>query len=238
MLTSSDQERIPGDEGRVFRKDGKTMYVVVNVYNEKRTFELETGLKKLYVFRSDEEIKPVGGKVTLNLEPYGVRILTSEKMDEGLTTEKEVREAIAKADHERANRGNILFGRGREIELFFPQSRPYNLQNAMEQQDKMFDGNTFVSAWMPRSIVEPNLWYEMAFTTFVPRFTKARIYGWNLKGLKFKIWKFGKWIEPEAKRTEDKYSMELDFGKQLRTVKVRLEFVPKEAELYEFELIK
>lgn len=165
-------------------------------------------------------------------------ILSEEKLDSGLESITSLREKIAAAEKARSERGNILFGKGREIELSSPPSSPYDLQKSLEQQDKMFDGVLDVSAWMPRRIKDDSLWYEMAFTTFVPEFSKAQIHGWNLEGLTFKIWKFGKWLTPEVEITQDKYRLELDFGKTLRTVKIRLEFAEKEAELYEFELFE
>ncbi len=241
FITSPVQKRLPGDEGRMFEHNGTTMYVICNVYNQEKEFEFDTNFRKLYRFRSDELIKSKGffnKKVTLKLKPYEVYVLTSKKLGAELSTEKQVRELIAKEEYERANRGNILFGKGRTVELSFTKSRPYDRQNSMEQQDKLFDGNTWVDAWEPIGMLQ-NPWYEMAFTDEVPVFSKARIYGARHQDLKFKIWKFGKWIEPEAKRTtEGKYYLELDFGKTLRTVKVRLEFNNKKVQIYEFELIK
>lgn len=54
--------------------------------------------------------------------------------------------------------------------------------------------------------------------------------------MRFLIWKFGKWVEPSAVRTEEKHSLKLDFGTVLRTVKVRMEFQGRNPQLYEFEL--
>jgi hypothetical protein len=237
LITAEHSERLGTQDIRVFKADGKTLYLLVNVQTTPQKFEFPVAEKLLYRFRDSGEVRPENGRLALELAPYEVALLTSEKMDDGLESITALRARIAQAEEARRQRGNLLFGRGREIELSSPPARPYDLQNAMEQQDKMFDGVLDVSAWMPRNIKADSLWYEMAFTTFVPKFSKARIHGWNLQGLTFKIWKFGKWIVPEAERSEDKYLLELDFGKPLTTVKVRLEFVPKEAELYEFELL-
>ena len=122
------------------------------------------------------------------------------------------------------------------METSCPPSKPYDWQTPMEQQDKLFDGNIEVAAWYPRD-VEGDLWYEMAFNfEEVPQFSQARIYGSQLQGMRFLIWKFGKWVEPSAVRTEEKYSLKLDFGTVLRTVKVRMEFQGRNPQLYEFEL--
>ncbi|MFA6931711.1 MAG: hypothetical protein WCT05_15410, partial [Lentisphaeria bacterium] len=222
---------------RVFKADGQTLYLLVNVLTEPQKFQFPSAEKVLYRFRDRGELVPENARLTLELAPYEVILLSSVKLDAGLESISDLRHRIARAEEARRQRGNLLFGRGREIELSAPAARPYDLQNAMEQQNKLFDGVLDVSAWMPRNIAADSLWYEMAFTTFVPKFSKARIHGWNLQGLTFKMWKFGKWITPEAERSDGKYLLELDFGKPLTTVKIRLEFVPKEAELYEFELL-
>ena len=124
-------------------------------------------------------------------------------------------------------------GRTRHLEL------PGLLFAGIESLGQMFDGNIMVDAWEPHNIDFKTAWYEMSFTDEVPQFTKARIYGHDIQDLTLKIWKFGKWVVPEAKRTSTgKYDLELDFGKTLRTVKIRLEFTKKDIELYEFELLK
>ncbi len=238
-LTVSDSRSVAG---RLVRTGENTLLILANTAPEKREVEVSSqalnDVKKLFRFRSSGEIVPENGKLKISLAPCEALILTSKKMDSGLETLESVRARIAKAEHERSHRGNILFGAGRSIELSSPPSRPYDLQSSMEQQDKLFDGICDVSAWMPRN-VSGNLWYELAFTKFTPRFSKARIYGNNLAGMTFRIWKFGKWITPEAKRTDGRYSAEFDFGKLLSTVKIRLDFQNStDVELYEFELLK
>lgn len=238
-ITAPEQKRLPGDEGRMFVNGKKTMYVICNVYNEPKEYAFETKCRQLFRFRSNEVFKPSKGKVTLSLKPYEVYVLTSEKEESKLPSEADVRAAIDKAEYERTHRGNILFGKARTIEVDFPPSKPYTRIRPLEQQDKMFDGNIMVDAWEPHNIDFKAAWYEMSFTDEVPQFSKARIYGHDIQDLTLKIWKFGKWVVPEAKRTSTgKYDLELDFGKTLRTVKIRLEFTKKDIELYEFELLK
>jgi hypothetical protein len=109
----------------------------------------------------------------------------------------------------------------------------------MAQQNLLFDGVLDVAGWMPRGTTD--LWYELAFPKFVPRFNKARIYGNALKGMTFKIWKRGDWKQPECKIKRGKYFMEFDFGKTLSTVKIRLDFVLNRknmVDICEIELIK
>lgn len=240
FLVSDDTRPLPGDEGRVFTHDGETLYLIDNVFSEKRTFELATDAPRLYRFREEALVVPDDGRVTIELEPYDVVLLSTRKLDAGLPTEAELRTAIAQADYDRSHRGNLLYGKGREIELSGVDCQPYPLQNAMEQQDKLFDGNLLVSAWMPRGAVGDRCWLEMAFTCDAPHFSKARIYGNGLEELTFRIWESGEWTVPAARRAVGEYSLELDFGKQLSTNKIRLDFPSRrdDVELYEFELLE
>jgi len=51
----------------------------------------------------------------------------------------------------------------------------------MAQQEGLFDGMIDCAAWIPHNYEE--LWYELAFPTFVPKFSKAKIYGNMANGL-------------------------------------------------------
>ncbi len=240
-IVVSDPENI---DSRLIRANGKILLILVNVSQEKRQVSVSSEAlkmsKELFCFREDKMYPVSKGSMSVELAPYQVMLLTSEKMDQGLESLEQMRKQIEMAERSRRNRGNILFGQGRKIELSHSPSKPYDLQNTMEQQDKLFDGIIDVSAWMPRN-VDGALWYELAFAQDIPRFSKARIFGNDLKGVVFKIWKFGEWIIPPSVRSEQKYSVEFDFGKTLSTVKIRLEFpesAKKSVEMYEFELLK
>jgi len=219
-----------------YRKDvgEDKLMILVNLMPEARSVTFENPVR-MFRFRENGELK--AGKVTLKFEPYQVIVLTSRKMDQGLKTVAEIRAEIDKAEYARSHRGNILFSQGRNIDLAFPESKSSACHNAYGQQDRMFDGILDVNGWMPGRINGP-YWYELAFPKFTPEFSKARIYGVGLENMTFKIWKFGKWVTPEKTVKNGKYSAELDFGKKLKTVKIRLEFDAKNVELYEFELIQ
>jgi hypothetical protein len=215
----------------------KSMLAMVNLTPKPQTVTLKAS-GKYYIFRGKGSVK-ANGKLTRKLAPYEVLVLTTKKMDKDLSLLSQVRNKIASAEKARRNRNNILFGKGKDIELSFSSSKPYELFKPMAQQNLLFDGVLDVAGWMPRGTTD--LWYELAFPKFVPRFNKARIYGNALKGMTFKIWKRGDWKQPECKIKRGKYFMEFDFGKTLSTVKIRLDFVLNRknmVDICEIELIK
>ena len=226
---------------------GKYVIALVNISNAEQNAVIDLPpdlpVKQWYVFRENRQMQLADKKMTVALEPYQVMVLTSEKMDEALNTLADTRKLIEQNESARCNRGNILFGKHRDIEVS-SSFCGYMYQTFMEQQDCMFDGVVNSISWLPRNYTE--LWYELAFPKFVPKFSKIRVWGDNLKGMKLMIWKFGEWKTPAAKITEEKYCTEYDFGKTWSTVKVRMEFPMRtfninskdRLELYEFEMLK
>lgn len=232
---------------KLFRNDGKYLMVLANACPDRLNTTIEAatlGNRKLYRFREDGCVQFSGGKAVFDLAPYQVMLLTSEPMDKGMSSLTQVRKDIADALAAASSRGNILYHRGREIEISRSPGRYYD--NMMQDQETFFDGILDMIGYQPYKVGSSTptpLWIEMAFPKFVPRFSKAKIHGHALRGMTFKIWKYGKWITPECSRKESKYLTELDFGKTLSTVKIRLEFVPVKGnkpnvEMYEFELFE
>ena len=89
---------------------------------------------------------------------------------------------------------------------------------------------------------KPN-WFELHFRKNPPKFSKIGIYGLFGGTPAVKIWKFGEWkkLVPKDVKT-GKYSAVLDFGEELKSVKIHLDFKndpkTKNVELYEIELLK
>ena len=232
---------------RCWGYNGKYLYAAVNVspQSQKVTLKVDSRLagKSWYVFRENRRLTLPEKGLTLTMKPYQVLLLTSEKMDQNLPTLDQVRKRVEQDEHLRCNRGNILFGKHRDIEVSSSYCG-YMYQSFMEQQDCMFDGIIDSIAWLPH--VYKELWYELAFPKFVPKFSKIRVWGDNLEGMKLMIWKFGEWKTPQAKVTKGKYFVEYDYGKVWSTVKVRMEFPMRSysnnyknrLELYEFEMLK
>lgn len=238
---SSSNENV---DARLFKKDGLLLAVLVNPYPEAHSAMVSAEAFKeynsLYRYREQAQLPLQQGRISVELPPYAVLVLSSKKIDQGMSSMAELRRNIDKAEGARASRGNLLFGRKKDIEVSSSYST-YTYQSDLEQRDKMFDGIVDVSAWKP--VPQNELWYELAFTKFLPKFSKARVYGYGLEGMTFKIKKRGEWLEPKAVRKTEKYSLELDFGESLSSVSVRLDFVmPKDrkemVELYEIELLE
>ncbi len=223
---------------------GQYLLAVVNVSPQSQTaivkFASAPSVDRWFGFRENQQLTIPENGLKIDLAPYQVLLLTSQKLDERLSSLSDLRGKIVEAEHERRNRGNLLFGKHRDIEVSSSYSK-YNYQAPLEQQDCLFDGIIDSAAWIPRQYEE--LWYELAFPKFVPRFSKARIYGNGLQGMTLKIWKHGEWQTPSAQITDSKYCREYNFEKMLSTVKIRMEFQKPQPdssrfELYEFELLK
>lgn len=234
----------------MIRREGDTLLGIVNISPEKQTATVtDTALASLGVMHRFREggntLAFKGDSMRFVLAPYQVLLLTNREMDQYLPTMADTWREIERREKARRSRGNILFGRGREIRVNSTPSN-YIYQNAMEQQDKLFDGVLEVSAWQPRPIGK-DLWYELAFQKFVPKFTKARIYGNRLKDMEFLIFKRGEWVKPVPKlHKSEKYMEFFDFGVSLSTVKIRMNFKFPKGKLepndmvclYEIELLK
>ena len=223
--------------------DGLLLVIANPTPEAQRTVVTADALKDappLFRFRGAGEVIPENGSLAAELAPYGVWVLTSARMDEGLSTEAELRAAIDLAEAERTGRGNILFGKRYDVEVSASSDR-YVLQNQNEQKEKMFDGVLDVCAWKP-SPNQGELWYEVAFPKYAVKFSKARIHGHALAGTTFSVKKAGEWRQPEAKATEGDHFLEFDFGQPLSTINIRLDFTTPRArddmvELYEIELL-
>ncbi len=223
-------------------EDGNAMLlIVVNLKNGplNTVISAET-LKKyasMYEFRGNGSQKIVNGELKLSLKPYECVVLTSKKLDSGLKTRDQVVREIEAADRARAARGNLLFEKGASFEV--SSSNP---QGELQQRNKLFDGTIDMLGWQSKTWSKDN-WYELNFRKNPPKFSKIWIHGFNLGDPSVKIWKFGEWKDLTPKKvTKAKYSVLLDFGEEVKSVKVRITFPFKVAkipiELYEIELLK
>lgn len=223
-------------------KDGGLL-ILANTSPEKQRVTCQAeALKKynsLYLFR-ESGMQNVGqGKITLNMEPYQVRIFTSRKLDQGMITMTEFRRKVAAAEKDRCSSPSILFEKGHRIEV---SSSLCVITDTCVPEDKLFDGVKDVFAWRPRYYNTPDqpAWLELGFRKFTAKFSKLRVFGWKLGEPEFSILKYGEWItlKPVSVK-KGKYSVEADFGKIYTTVKCRVKWknVPAGFEIYEFELI-
>ena len=218
---------------------GKILLIVVNPDNKPAKITVSAdALKqfdKLFTFRETATVLPVDGRMEFSLSPLEVKILTSPAMDKGLMTISQLREKLAAGEKALAKPGNILFGRGREIEFSWSSADPSDISSVPVS---LTDGIPDVYGWK-QSPKENGGWLEMVFPTFVPKFSRAVIYGYPLDGMEFLIWREGKWLKLEpASVKKEKYSANLDFGKQYKTIKIKIVLPNAKGNggLYEVEL--
>jgi len=195
------------------------------------------GLKKvsqLVSFREAGTTPVKNGELTLQFAPYQVHVLTSEKMDSGLRSISEVQQQIDTANANRKKLGNILYGRGKEI--VWSASDDYMVTRSLWT---LTDGITDDLGWKDvRSKTTATV--EMAFPTFIPHFTEAKIYSSTVQDLDFYIWKAGEWQLAGQVKGNNEPVIDLHFDKELSTVKIKI-VMPRslpgyKAELNEIEL--
>ena len=187
---------------------------------------------RFFEFRGNRTFGATTGRIKLG--PYEVVLATTAKRGAALPTRAETQEKIDWLEHERTHRDNQLLERHAEVELSTSSrdGNPY----------KLIDGTRGVLAWH-------QAWQERPFVEFGSRrgkfvFSKARVFGTGFATPEVEIRKDGAWVPVAGKVTKKgKYLTELDFGKVLSTVRVRV-YCPiskpwgsrPELELYEVEL--
>ena len=220
--------------------DGKTLVAVVNMTDKPVQTTLSSpalkSLKSLSHFRESGTTSVSNSSITLELAPYGVRILTTPEIDQDLTTLAQTKELLARTNAERARPGNIMFGHGREVE--FDASASYLRSGTL--QNNLTDGLRDNIGWQDRGKASYPSWVEMVFPNFVPEFHKAVLSGSPMAGVELLAWKRGEWISLGVAPEDAGYDVTFELEKPLRTIKVRIEWPEgvKGAELYEVELYK
>jgi hypothetical protein len=218
--------------------DGKVLLIAVNVLDKQVTAQISSAeLQKfshLTGYRENLSVPLQNGKFSLQFTPYQVQILTSEKMDTGLSSVSDMMQQIAIANANRKKSGNILYGRGKEIE--WTASDDYMVTKSLWT---LTDGITDNLGWQDVR-GQKTAEIEMAFPTFTPTFNEAKIYSSTIQDLDFYIWKAGEWQLVGQVKDAKGQMIDLHFGKELSTVKIKIA-MPKslageKAELNEIEL--
>jgi Carbohydrate family 9 binding domain-like len=233
-----------GVDVMIKRHDGKTIVIAVNLLNQPVTATVKSpalkGIRKLERFRESGQVTVAGGVLKLKFEPYGVTILTSSTLDKGLDTVDTIQARIAKANAQRKRKGNILYGRGREIEY----SASCTYVRMMGLQTTLTDGVRDSIGWRHVLRGEKPAWVEMAFPIFVPRFRKIKIFGNRLGRMDIYAWKRGEWKKLATAPADAKREVTVELKKPMSTVKLRLVLHNSKpghvdsGELYEIELYK
>jgi hypothetical protein len=217
---------------------GKVLLIAVNISDKPVSAVISSaGLQKfshLEGYRETLSAPVKDGALALQFEPYQVHLLTSEKMDAGLNSVSDVLQKIATANANRKKPGNILYGRGKEIQ--WAASDNYMKTSSLWT---LTDGITDDLGWQDVFQKTPAE-IEMAFPTFTPHFNEAKIYSSTVQDLKFYIWKAGEWQLAGEVHDAKGSVIDLHFDHELSTVKIKIT-MPKslpgeKAELNEIEL--
>ncbi|MGC8977454.1 MAG: sugar-binding protein, partial [Candidatus Ratteibacteria bacterium] len=154
-------------------KDGKILLVAVNMTENNQEDEIYSEglkkIKKLYGFRENTFFDVKDGKIKLGFYPYQVHILTYPQLDKGLKKVEELKDEINKFKEECKSSGNILYGKGRDIEWVSSDSYIgnmflYTLTDGIKDSFGVGYG-----AQVPFTL-------EGKFLTFVPEFKRLKIY--------------------------------------------------------------
>ena len=192
-------------------------------------------LEQLHGFRDAGNPKVTDGTIDLKFEPYQVRLFTYPAPTNQLTTFAEEKAVIERAKDALRKPGNILYGKGSEIE--WDASDTYIKTRTL---GSLTDGLCDTLGWMDVQARVSPAWLEMLFPTFVPKFRTAKIYSSTISDLDFLIWKGGEWKKVGEVRGNEAPVITLDFTETLSTVKIRLVMHKTrpgtKAELYEIEL--
>ena len=180
------------------------------------------------------------GKFSLKMVPFQVLLLTSDKLDETLTSLPDTVKEYQRLEKQRQNNGNLLLERYSDIEV---NSSTYNLNiKPLTQCSRLINGFTDDIAWIPARDQKP--WYELSLTGFKPEFNLVRIHGAGLAGAELELFIDQVWQKaPQEGRKEEKFMLEYRLPEKIKANKLRVDFVVKsrlgykDIELYEFELL-
>ena len=224
------------------KKDDKLLLIAVNMTDKEQIAEIYSeslkGIKKLYGYRENSIIDVKDGKIKLNFYPYQVHLLTYPVLDKGLKKVEELKREINEIKEGFKKKGNILYGKGKDIEFNTSDTYISNL-SLFTLCDGMTDTYGWASWTKPTSPSNPSF-VEMKFLNFVPEFKKLKIYSATIEDMDVLIWKKGDWEKiAEIKGNKDDV-IEIKFDEKIRTVKMKLVITKvkpnTKAEIYEIEM--
>ena len=204
---------------------GKSMFALVNLTSYRQPVTLPAAL-------SDRQWLPFRGQWAAGraLEPYEVVVGVTEERGGDLPTYSQTQALISKLEGERTGRDNQI------LEKY--KTTSFAASNGKGKFYKLIDGTRDVWGW---GVKAKSPWVELSFTEKPVAFSRLRVYGSGLEGMKVSIRSGGEWKDIAAKKvTREKYCTDLDFGETLTTVKLRITFgggdKRADVELYEIEL--
>ena len=228
----------PEEEGVLYELGDERMFVVVNFTAKPHKVALPGVTGDFREFRGTRRWKTglLFGRALepIELKPFEAVVACTVERDKGLPTFAEVRAKALKDEAERTGRDNQLLGR--EADIVF--SSNLKVRGFYKLVDGTRDMLSAYSDW------KTDAFLEMAFTKFVPRFSKVRMWGRGkpVEKMRVSVRQRGEWrtLEPKNVVRGDGF-VEFDFGEPVSTVKMRLSF-PGEAhqrndfEIYELEV--
>jgi len=208
-------------EAVLYEHEAEKMFVSVNFTQQPQTVTLGGISGTWHEFRHDRTI--TGN--TVHMEPLEVIIGTNTVKDTGLPTYAETAALIDKLEYERTHTGSLLFGRWRDIEMT-SSTRKY------ASRFKLFDGVWDDFGCLIRE--EPDNYAEFDLTKVKPTFQKITIGGWHLEDMQVKVRIGDELITPKVveEQTEE-FSKTVLLKDAVTPDALRLEFMGREAELYE-----
>jgi hypothetical protein len=226
------------------RVDGKVLVIAVNLLDRPLAATVAcpalAGVGHLVGFREKGEtaVTKEGG-FTLNFAPYQVHMQSTAKLDDGLKPVEEVKAELTAAIAALRKPGNVLYGKGREIE--YNSSDAYTGTKLYTLVDGILDAYGWTSWTTQVSPGKPGF-IELSFPTFTPAFTKVQVHTATIEDMEFLIWKRGEWKKMGEVTGNDASVIVFDLPEKTTTVKVR--FVVSKvkpgtrAEVYEIEMFE
>lgn len=248
-LLGGDDEILPAtvrsDDDAVdvlIRKHKNTVLVVsANVLPKQATVSVscqKLGTTTLHGYREDAAVNVVNGSFTLTLPAYGTRVLMNPKRGEGMQTTADFLKDLDAANATLKKPGNILFGRGREID--YDSSDPYMGTKLYSLCDGITDAYGWAN-WSKPIKKDAPARLEMSFPNFTPKFKKLVIHTATIEDCSVLIWKFGEWKTIGDVTGNKERTITFEMPEKTSTVKLQIittKIKPGErcAEIYEVEM--
>jgi hypothetical protein len=217
----------PDDGVDVWLKQGEDgcVLIAVNLLERAVTAAIEAealqGVKRLHGFRDNTSARVRSGRLKLRFAPYQVYILTNPAIHAvngaGAKQLTAILEEIGSARAALRKRGNLLFGRGREV--IWDASHKYISPKSLSS---LADGVTDCLGFKAIGGSRDSAWITMTFGSFKPRFRRMRIYTSTVSDLEVQAFPAGEWITLAAVRGHTGPVISIDLPEPIRPDTLRI----------------